>query len=386
VGKTPAETLRNIPVNIREFKPTFLFSVPALARNFRKNIEAAIRQRGPFVEGLFRQALRIAYVYNADGWNRGRGLRKLLKPALSVFDRMLFRKIREGFGGELEFFIGGGALLDIELQRFFYALGLPMLQGYGLTEAAPVISANVLARHKLGSSGHIVPDLEVRVCDSECRDLPRGTIGEIVVRGENVMAGYWKNESATRQAIRDGWLFTGDLGYVDEDDFLYVMGRVKSLLISNDGEKYSPEGIEEALVANSEFIDQIMLYNNQSPYTVALLAPHRQNLHGWLKAQGLSCATPEGQSAALKLLESEIDQYRSGGKFEGMFPSKWLPAAFAVLEEGFTEQNRLLNATLKMVRGKIVEVHQERLNGLFTSEGKAVVNPPNMSAIARLNG
>lgn len=113
-------------------------------------------------------------------------------------------------------------------------------------------------RHKLGSSGSIIPNLEVKICDDQGNELPIGQHGEIVVSGENVMVGYWKNEKATRETLRDGWLFTGDLGYLDSDNFLYVLGRAKSLLIGHDGEKYSPEGIEEAIVGNSRTIDQVI--------------------------------------------------------------------------------------------------------------------------------
>ena len=239
-GRSYAESLRNIPGNIREFKPTFLFSVPTLARNFRKNIENTIKQKGKITGFLFRTGLRVAYAYNLDGQNRGKGARFLLRPLVTLFDLLVFRKVRQAFGGELKFFIGGGALLDIDLQHFFYALGIPMLQGYGLTEAAPVISANVPAKHKLGSSGRPVPDLEVTIRDDEGETLTRGQIGEIVVRGDNVMAGYWDNPRATREALRGSWLYTGDLGFLDHDGFLHVLGRKKSLLISSDGEKFSP--------------------------------------------------------------------------------------------------------------------------------------------------
>ncbi|RPI21947.1 MAG: long-chain fatty acid--CoA ligase [Acidobacteria bacterium] len=384
VGRTYAETLRNIPANIREFKPTFLFSVPALARNFRKNIENGVKQKGRTTEALFNAGLRVAYAYNLDGLNRGKGFRSLLKPIVSLFDVLIFNKIRQAFGGELKFFIGGGALLDIELQRFFYALGIPMLQGYGLTEAAPVISANVPARHKLGSSGRLVPDLDLRVCDEQGAALAPGRIGEIVVRGENVMAGYWDNQAATEEVLRDGWLRTGDLGFLDADGFLHVLGRRKSLLISNDGEKFSPEGIEEAITSASRFVDQIMLYNNQSPYTVALLVPNKSAIRDWIRHEGLSVETAEAQSRVLELLKTEIDEYREGGSQEGLFPSKWLPAAFAVLEEGFTEQNQMVNATLKMVRGRIAERHRDTFAYLFTPEGKRVDNPRNRKVIAGL--
>ncbi len=382
VGATPMETLKNIPINIKEIRPVFLLSVPALAANFRKNIEKGIRQKGPKVEKLFQKALKTAYEYNGIGWDRGKGLRKLKKPLLALYDKILFSKIRENFGGRLEFFIGGGALLDIELQRFFYAIGIPMFQGYGLTEAAPIISANVPKRHKLGSSGTVVTNLELKIVDDAGRELPVGEKGQIIVKGENVMAGYWNNEKATREALRDGWLYTGDLGYLDKDGFLYVLGREKSLLISNDGEKYSPEGIEETLCSHSEFIDQMMLYNNQSPYTVALIVPNQAAVLRALSEKGLSVKTPEGQRAAVRLFEEAIEEFRSGSQ-AGLFPSKWLPASFALLGEPFTEQNRFLNSTLKMVRGRITEFYKSRLDYMYSAEGKDVYNHQNLTIVSR---
>jgi len=384
VGKTMIETLKNVPVNIKEVRPVFLLSVPSLAQNFRKNIEKSIRQKGPKIEALFQKALRVAIKYNGVGWNRGKGVRKVYKPLYFLYDKILFKKVREAFGGRLEFFIGGGALLDIELQRFFYAVGIPMFQGYGLTEAAPIISANVPTCHKLGSSGHLVPNLDLKICDDKGNALPTGEKGEIVVRGENVMAGYWRNDKATRETLRDGWLYTGDLGYLDRDGFLYVLGREKSLLISNDGEKYSPEGIEETLVSHSEFIEQIMLYNNQSPYTVALVVPNKEAILRFAKSQGLSLQTEEGQCRMLKKIESEIAVFREGGEQAGLFPSKWLPAAIAILGEGFTEQNHFLNSTLKMVRGRIAEYYKPRLDYLYTSEAKEICNKQNITILSRL--
>jgi long-chain acyl-CoA synthetase len=383
-GKTPMETLRNIPENIREIRPTFLLSVPSFARNLRKNIERGVREKGRVVERLFGAGLKTAYAYNGIGADRGTGRRALLKPLVRAFDLILFRKVRESLGGRLEFFVGGGALLDIEMQKFFYALGMPMYQGYGLTEAAPVISANTPGQHKLGSSGKIVPGLDVRICDGEGHTLPVEQAGEIVVRGENVMKGYWRNEKATRDSLRDGWLYTGDLGYLDRDGFLFVLGREKSLLISHDGEKYSPEGIEEGIVGHSLHIDQIMLYNDQSPYTVALVVPARDALLRWLSSANLSCDTAEGQTAALQLLASEIDAYRRGGKHAGTFPERWIPTTFALLEEPFTEQNRFLNSTLKMVRGRIAGAYRSRIDLLYTPDGKDIFNAHNRESVARL--
>ncbi|MBN1464942.1 AMP-binding protein [candidate division KSB1 bacterium] len=383
-GKTPMETLKNIPINIKETRPVFLLSVPSLAQNFRKNIEKGIRQKGTKVEKLFKKALALAYRYNGIGWDRGKGSRIFLKPMYLLYDKILFSKIREVFGGRLEFFIGGGALLDIELQRFFYAIGIPMYQGYGLTEAAPIISANVPVKHKLGSSGSIVANLQVKICDDKGDSLPVGEKGEIVVKGENVMTGYWKNDKASREALRDGWLYTGDLGYLDEDNFLYVLGREKSLLISNDGEKYSPEGIEEAFMGQSDYIDQVMLYNNQSAYTVALIVINRAAVERVLSEKGLTFRDEKGQEAVIKLIESEINHYRDG-KYAGMFPSKWLPVSFAILGEGFTEQNKFLNSTLKMVRGKIAEFYKARIDYMYAPEGKDIYNHQNKTIISRFS-
>jgi long-chain acyl-CoA synthetase len=383
LGKTAIETLKNVPGNIREVRPHFLLSVPSLAKSLRRNIEKGIREKGPKVEKLFQKALKLACVYNGDGWDRGKGLKKLKKPFLSLYDKVLFSKVRENFGGRLEFFVGGGALLDIDLQRFFYAIGVPMFQGYGLTEAAPVISANSPKHHKLGSSGRVAEGIELKICDEKGAELPVGRMGEIVIRGENVMAGYWKNEKATKEAIRDGWLYTGDLGHLDEDGFLYVLGRMKSLLIANDGEKFSPEVIEESITENSPYVDQLMLYNDQSPYTVALLVPNKEAVLCRLKEIGLSCRTKEGQEAALKLIEGAIHDFREGGGHAGIFPQRWLPAAVAVLGEGFTEQNRFLNSTLKMVRGRITEHYRNRIDYLYTPKAKDIHNPQNMNIIGK---
>jgi long-chain acyl-CoA synthetase len=385
VGKTPMETLKNIPKNIKEVQPSVMMSVPALAKNFRKSIESNIRQKGPVVEELFKHALKIAYKYNGSGWDRGAGARAAYKPLLKFYDKILFKKIREGFGGKLELFIGGGALLDTELQRFFYAIGMPMCQGYGLSEASPVISSNALHAIKFGSSGKLVKYMELKICDFDGNELPQGEKGEIVVKGDNVMKGYWNNPKATAETIKDGWLFTGDMGYMDKDGFLYVLGRFKSLLIGSDGEKFSPEGIEEALVDKSPFIDQCMLYNNQNAWTSGMIVPNMTAINRELEKRGFKLWTVEALTEALKIIQKEVDEYKTGGKFENTFPERWLPATIAILPEAFTEQNHLLNSTMKMVRGKITEHFNEQLSFLYTAEAKNIQNKMNMEALGKWN-
>jgi long-chain acyl-CoA synthetase len=307
----------------------------------------------------------------------------LKKPLLALFDKILFAKIRESFGGKLQFFIGGGALLDIDLQRFFYAIGIPMFQGYGLSEATPIISSNGQKRHKLGSSGYLVTPMELKICDSDGNQLPDFEKGEIVIKGENVMAGYYRNEKATDETIKDGWLHTGDMGYMDNDGFLYVVGRFKSLLISSDGEKYSPEGIEESLADNSRYIEQVVLHNNQDPYTTALIVPNKEALKRYVvrKNPQADWNSRESKEMALQKLQKEINEYRKGGKYEGMFPERWLPAAVAVIGEAFSEQNGLVNSTMKIVRGKVEERYADRVAKLYEPGGKDIVNQENIDAL-----
>ncbi len=385
VGRTPLETLKNIPVNIKEIQPTLLMSVPAFSKKFRQNIEGQIRKKGETLFNLFRVALKMAYTYNGLGYNKGKGWKILLKPPLWIFDKILFKKIREGFGGKLQFFIGGGALLDIELQRFFYAIGLPVCQGYGLTEAAPVISSNVPHAIKFGSSGRLVKYLDLKILDDDGNEMPTGQKGEIVVKGDNVMLGYWNNPAATAETIKDGWLHTGDMGYLDNDGYLYVLGRFKSLLIANDGEKYSPEGIEEAIVEKSPYIQQIMLYNNQNPYTVGMVVPDIEAINRELKKNGMEPGTDEGNRESLQIILNEINAYKKGGEYEELFPDRWLPAAFVVLPETFNQENGLLNTTMKMVRGKIYEYFSKELEFLYTPLARNIVNDVNLAAVKKWN-
>lgn len=373
-GKSAMEILRNVPKSLEAINPHLLMSVPALATNFRKNIEGGIKQQGKMAYRLFQQGLKVAYAYNAEGHNKGRGSRALLKPLVSFYDRLIFSKIRQNFASNLAYFIGGGALLDIELQRFFYAIGIPMYQGYGLSEASPIISANSAEFHKLGSSGKPIPRMDIKITDDDMNTLPVGEKGEIVVRGGNVMKGYWKNPTATAETIVDGWLHTGDMGYLDADGYLYVLGRTKSLLISNDGEKFSPEGIEESIMAKSEYIDQCVLHNNQSPYTTALLT---------LNTDALKRRTSDATEAT-NLIAAEIAAYMKGGSNDGLFPYRWIPTAFALIEEPFSEKNGLVNSTMKIVKHKVYERYAQEIEMLHTPEGKRPDSENNLKVLEKL--
>ena len=380
-GKTPLASLKNIPIAIRETRPAVMLSVPALARNFRKTIESGIKAKGPKVEKLYNFALNNAIKYNKEYYNRGGFLNWWRKPLMLLFDKLIFKNVREGFGGRMKFFVGGGALLDIELQRYFCAVGMPMFQGYGLSEATPIICSNSPGHAIFGSSGRVVKPMDIKICDSEGKELPYGERGEIVIRGENVMAGYWKNPDSTAETIVDGWLHTGDMGYMLDPEYLWVVGRFKSLLISPDGEKYSPEGFEDGLTDGSKYVEQVILHNNQDPYTIALIVPNKDALKEWAKSCGKDPSSEEGKKEMLSKIQSEIDSYKKGGSREGLFPERWLPAAVAVLPEPFTEQNHLVNSTMKIVRGKVEKFYADRIDYAYTSEGKNLFNPKNLESI-----
>jgi len=380
VGKTFIENIRNIPIAMKEFQPQVIMTVPALAKTFKNSVEQSVLSKGPSTVRLFHLGMKISMAYNKEGWNKGTHGSWMLIPLVKIFDKILFSKMRHALGGKLEFFVDGGAYLDIEMQKFWYAAGIPMYQGYGLSEATPVISCNMINNHKLGTSGQVVANLELILRDPDGKQVPKGEKGEITVRGENVMAGYWKNPEATVRTIKDGWLYTGDLGSLDEAGFLSVYGRSKSLLIGSDGEKYSPEGIEETITTLYPIIEQIMLYNNQNSYTTALIVPSKEALKRIVPA----IETPEGQKEAIRLIFAVLNDFRKGGRHEGLFPERWLPSAFALLSENFNETNGMMNSTLKMVRGKIEKTYPDILGALLTAEGRKHFSDQNIKAIQEL--
>ena len=365
-----------------------MLSVPALSRTFKKNIEAGIKAKGPKVEKLFNFAVNLAIGYNQEYYNAGKPWWKHFwkKPIMNFFDKKLFAQIRESaFGGQMRFFVGGGALLDIELQKWYNAIGVPVFQGYGLSEATPIICANSAGHAIFGSSGRTVQPMDIKICDEEHNELPDGQTGEIVIRGENVMAGYWKNPEATASTVIDGWLYTGDRGYLYPKDrrYLYVTGRFKSLLIAADGDKYSPEGYEDNLTSVTKFVDQVIIHNNQNPYTIAIIVPNKELCKDWLKKNHpeLDPKSEEGKKAMIQKIWDEMNTYRKGGKHEGVFPEKWLPTTLVICPEPWTEQNGLVNSTVKIVRGKVEKAYADRIEYAYTAEGRNIFNEKNLESI-----
>jgi long-chain acyl-CoA synthetase len=172
------------------------------------------------------------------------------------------------------------------------------------------------------------------------------------------------------------------MGYVTDKHpgYLWVVGRFKSLLISADGEKYSPEGFEDSLTDGSKYIEQVILHNNQDPYTIVLIVPNKDALKEYVKNRGINPTTEAGKKAILQKLQDEVNEYRNG-KFAGMFPEQWLPKAIAVLPEAFTEQNHMVNSTMKIVRGKVEEYYADRIEYAYTPEGKELFNEKNIQSL-----
>ncbi len=373
-------TLRNIPVNLLEVQSHFLFTVPSLSGNFMKKIIAAIEEKGGIIEKIFKAGIKAGIAWNGNGFapsTFGVRLRSFFPYFLARL--LLFKTVtKKVFGGAIRFCVGGGALLDVKQQEFFAALGLPVYQGYGLTEAAPIISTNTPGRHKFGTSGILMESLELRIVKSDGSPAQTGETGEIVIRGGNVMKGYFRNPEATAKALRDGWLYTGDLAYRDGDGFLVVVGREKALLIAEDGEKYSPEDIEEAVTFSTDLIDQIMAYCDHRKYTVALVTLDTAKVERLIAAQGITSA-----DALLSLLKEEFYRFRNDPKAKKVQVA-WVPTVFQIVSESFHEKNGTMNSMMKLVRHKIVDVHRDLIEYTYTKEGSKTENARNLEALRTL--
>jgi len=372
--------LKNIPVNLVEAESNFLLTVPALTSNFIQKFKDGIKAKGAFIEGIFNRGIEAAVKRNGDGFSKpGVGVQTSTYINYLIAEKLIFKNLRLIFGPKIEFFVGGGALLDIKQQQFYKAIGIPVYQGYGLTEATPIISTNTPFNHKMGTSGKVLEGISCKICDENGKTLATGTKGEIVIQGDNVMKGYYKNDAATAETIKNGWLHTGDLGYMDEDEFLVVVGREKALLISEDGEKYSPEEIEEAIINCSSCIDQIMIYNDHQKFTSALITLNKNAVEGLIKKEHIK--TFEELN---KRLKAEMLLFSNQIEFKDKFPGKWIPSNFQVIKEAFSEDNQLINSTLKMVRHRITERYQDRLDLMYVKKAQDITLKENIKVLEEL--
>ncbi|MEI6386133.1 MAG: AMP-binding protein, partial [Spirochaetota bacterium] len=373
-------TLRNIPVNLVETRPHLLFTVPALSGNFMKKIIAGVEEKGGLIEKIFTSGIEAGIAFNGNGFN---------KPPLAVrivnflpwwlARTLVFGAVKKKvFGSSIRYCVGGGALLDVKQQEFFAALGMPVFQGYGLTEATPIISSNTPARHKYGSSGMILPNLECTLRKADGSLVGPGETGEVVIRGDNVMKGYWKNPEATAAALRDGWLWTGDRARWDKDGFLVVVGREKALLIAEDGEKSSPEEIEEAVTFSTDLIDQIMVWCDQKKYVSAFVTLDESRVRRLVSERGI-----KDVAALVAVLQEEFFKFKSDPKAIKVQPF-WIPKAFHIMPETWSDQDGTVNSTMKIVRHRIVDIYRERIDYAYSIEGAVTDNPRNRKILQML--
>ncbi|MDR1025260.1 MAG: AMP-binding protein [Treponema sp.] len=358
----PLAALRNLSKNLAEINPDFLLTVPALSGNFMKKMIQGVQAKGPFIYGIFNRGLRAGIKRAGNGYDKpplGRRIVNYLPWALA--NALVFPKLRRFFGTNIQFCISGGAQLELKQQEFFNAIGVPVYQGYGLTENSPVISTNSADKHKFGSCGMIIPDLDLRIMRDDVTECRTGEIGQIVTRGGSVMKGYYKNPEATAETLRDGWLWSGDLGCKDADGFLSVTGREKALLIAQDGEKYSPETVEEAVINTSRLISQIMVYNEQCKFTSALITLNRDELKETIGAAGIAGTGDADLDRIIGLIREDLMAFKNKGGGRAI-PARWQPASFAIIAEPFDEKNGLVNSTMKLVRHRVREFYRARID------------------------
>jgi long-chain acyl-CoA synthetase len=342
-----AEGVEKVLSNFQEARPTFVSAVPRFYEMVRQRTLQGVRKAGGLRERLFIEAVKLgrARYRHPDGlslWQR-------LKDA--VLERLVREKVRARFGGRVRAMVSGGAPLNLEVGIFLRALGLPVYQGYGQTEAAPLISVNHPARwNKLDTVGEPIPGVEVMIAGD----------GEILVRGGMVMQGYWHNDEASREVLRDGWLHTGDVGEIDADGDIRITDRKKDLIVNSGGDNISPARVEGLLTLRPE-IAQAMVYGDRRPHLVALLVPDAEWLAAWAREAGKPARLAEvaGDPALAQALSSVVDEVnRELSVLERV-------RRFKVAPEPFTVDNEQMTPTLKVRRHVLRKIYGADLERLY---------------------
>jgi long-chain acyl-CoA synthetase len=339
-----AESLEKLAANIEEVRPSVLIVVPRLFELLRGRMLKTIEKQGRFAQFLLNQALAIG-ARSRDGRPR-----LLDRPMDLLIERTLRPKIRARFGGRLKALVSGGAPLNPEVGLFFQSLGLTILQGYGLTETAPIVSCNrPSAGIRLNTVGPPFRNTEVRIVED----------GEILVRGELLMQGYWRDEAKTSETVRNGWLHTGDVGHLDEAGRLVITDRKKDLIVLDKGDNVAPQRVEGMLTLQPE-IAQAMVIGDRRPHLVALLVPDEEWTSAWCKANGKANAPAlRDDPDYLRAISAAVDRVNSGlSVIEKV-------RRFVLADEPFTVENKQLTPSIKIRRHVLREVYGERLEGLY---------------------
>ena len=340
-----AEGLEKLAANIEETRPTIMFVVPRLFEVLRTRISKTIEKQGGASAYLLARALDI-------GSRRYAGrLRLIDRPMQAVVATLFKPKISKKFGGRLKAMISGGAPLNPEVGLFFESLGLTFLQGYGQTEAAPVISCNrPQAGVRMDSVGPALKDTEVRIAED----------GEILVRGELVMHGYWRNDAETAKVLKDGWLHTGDIGEIDDRGRIRITDRKKDLIINDKGENVAPQKVEGMLTLQAE-IAQAMIAGDKRPYMVALIVPDPEWTQEWCANNGDACSFA-------RLAENSEFRTAIGHAIERVNKDLTVTERirrFVLADGPFTIENEQLTPSLKIRRHVLKQAYGERLDSLY---------------------
>lgn len=326
-----AENAKQVPHNLKEVKPSILISVPRIFEKFHDAIWDKINAGPALQKEIFKWALRQKK--NSFLWK--------------IADFLVFKKIRHQMGGKLRLTISGGASLNENIGKFFHKIGITILEGYGLTETSPVISANRAGDLKFGSVGKVVPGVKVKISDQK----------EILVKGASITQGYFKNTKATRLAFdRDGWLATGDHGFIDKQGFLTVVGRGKEMLVTSGGKNIWPEPIEN-LLNNDKFISQSMVIGNGQKFISALVAPDWKEVEVYLKENDIPLKEHEKLAKSPELLA--VFQKRIDEKINPNLSEYEKIKNFKIVPQEFSQEQDELTPTLKL-RRHIVEKHYKK--------------------------
>jgi long-chain acyl-CoA synthetase len=343
-----AESVETVRDNMLEVRPTIITTVPRLFERIHSRVMKQIDASSPLKKKIFHWAIRVGRTYaEAKKQNRaGFGLR--LRHGIA--DRLVYGKLRERTGGRMRFFVSGGAALGREFGEFFEAVGLTILEGYGLTESSPVISVNRLGDYKFGSVGRPIPGVEVTIAAD----------GEILARGPNIMKGYWNNPEATSQAVdREGWLHTGDIGFLDPEGFIHITDRKKHLFVSSGGKNIAPQPIE-SLFLSSRYIEQFMLIGDRRMFLTALIVPDFEALREYADARNIRYASNADLARdplVNELMDKEISKMqRDLANYERV-------RRFTLLEKQFSIEDGELTPTQK-IRRKVIE---ERYSSIIES-------------------
>ncbi|NKB45460.1 MAG: AMP-binding protein [Alphaproteobacteria bacterium] len=342
-----AERVDTLINNMAEVRPTIMTAVPRLYETMRSRIHQGLKGQSTFRQNLFEKTLALG----TKRYENPKGLSLWQKLTDAICERLVRKKIRERFGGRLKALVSGGAPLNYEVGLFFTALGVRILQGYGQTEASPVISANVPSKLKLHAVGPPARGVSAKIADD----------GEILVSGEMVMLGYWNDPDATIATLsEDGWLHTGDIGHIDEDGHIVITDRKKDIIVNSGGDNISPQRVEGILCLEEE-IEQVMVFGDKRPYLTAVIVPDPDWQKRWAKMNDAS-----GDLAELikdKRFKSAISDAVS--KSNKNVPVIEKVRKFIVASHPFTVDNGQMTPTLKVRRHAVMREFREDLEALY---------------------